>query len=153
MSLCPSHSNDMTGMFLLIMYLFMYKHKKPYFNTPAIDRIKAIKLVEHCYTDSIICTIVIVHQCFCILYWLQTNKVYCRCPKYHFRFWKENIYIGSRLYCLKLSNNFMCCIKQLKVWDLFITITSLNVCLHNVYLGTQIEIQDIFKMERPFKMS
>ena len=39
-------------MFLLIIYLFMYKHKKSNFNTQAIDRIKAIKLVEHCYTDS-----------------------------------------------------------------------------------------------------
>ena len=39
-------------MFLLNVYLFMYKHKKSYFNTQAIDRIKAIKLVEHCYTDS-----------------------------------------------------------------------------------------------------
>ena len=39
-------------MFLLIMYLFMYKHKKSNFNVLAIDRIKAIKLAEHCYTDS-----------------------------------------------------------------------------------------------------
>ena len=40
-------------MFWLIVYLFMYKHKKSYFDTQVIDRIKAIKLVEHCYTDSI----------------------------------------------------------------------------------------------------
>ena len=30
------------------MYLFVYKHKKSYVNTLAID----IELVEHCYTDS-----------------------------------------------------------------------------------------------------
>ena len=39
-------------MFLLTMYLFVCKHKKSYVNALAIDRIKAIKLVEHCYTDS-----------------------------------------------------------------------------------------------------
>ena len=38
-------------MFLLAMYLFVCKHKKSYVNTLPIDRIKAIKLVEHCYTD------------------------------------------------------------------------------------------------------
>ena len=40
-------------MSLLTMYLFMCKHKKSYVNTLAIDRIKAVKLVEHYYTDSI----------------------------------------------------------------------------------------------------
>ena len=40
-------------MFSLIMFLFMCKHKKSYVNTFAIDKIKAIKLVEHGYTDSI----------------------------------------------------------------------------------------------------
>ena len=30
----------------------MYKHKKSFFDTQAIDRIKAIKLVEHCYTTA-----------------------------------------------------------------------------------------------------
>ena len=40
-------------MYSLIMYLFMYKHKTSFVNTLAIGRIKVIKLVEHCYTDSI----------------------------------------------------------------------------------------------------
>ena len=40
------NSKEYYFMFLLIMYLFMYKHKV---DTQAIDRIKAIKLVEHCY--------------------------------------------------------------------------------------------------------
>ena len=39
-------------MFSLTMYLFVCKHKKSYVNILAIDRIKAIKLVEHCYIDS-----------------------------------------------------------------------------------------------------
>ena len=39
-------------MFWLIVYLFMYKHKESFFDTQVIDRIKAIKLVEHCCTDS-----------------------------------------------------------------------------------------------------
>ena len=41
-------------MFSLTMYLFMCKHKKSYVNTLAIDRIKAVKLGEHSYKDSMI---------------------------------------------------------------------------------------------------
>ena len=42
-------------MFSLTMFLFVCKYKKQFVNTLAIDRIKAIiiKLVKHCYTDSI----------------------------------------------------------------------------------------------------
>ena len=50
-------------MFLLIVYLFKYKHKKSYFNTQTKDRIKVIKLVEHCYTDS-------NDALLCVIFWL-----------------------------------------------------------------------------------